>query len=166
VPVLYLGTCWTTGQWFITLELSCCKFPSASTLPGHWLDNRSVVEDHPGVELLQVPQCQYLPGHWLDISLLMYFLINLELCICFVSFAAGFIILISYWLVLVLAGWTVPSNRFKIAIFAFYLFNRHSKTFQNLNHFYIHFLKSKFIEAYSEIFLIFIQYSCSFKPGI
>jgi hypothetical protein len=71
----------------ITLELSCCKFPSASTLPGHWLDNRSVVKDHPGAELLQVPKCQYptwklagqqelsccklpsastLPGHLLD----------------------------------------------------------------------------------------------------
>jgi hypothetical protein len=51
----------------ITLELSCCKFPSASTLPGHWLDNRSVVEDHPGVEsCCKFPSASTLPGHWLD----------------------------------------------------------------------------------------------------
>jgi hypothetical protein len=87
MPVPYLGTVWTKGQLLkITLELSCFKAVPVSYL-GTVLDNRSVVEDHPGVELLQVPQCQYptwavvedhpgvelfqgsasiLPGHWLD----------------------------------------------------------------------------------------------------
>ena len=28
------------GCMEITLELSCCKYPMASTLQGHWEDNR------------------------------------------------------------------------------------------------------------------------------
>lgn len=34
-----------TNCFEITLELSCCKFPSASELPGEWLKNkRSLIE--------------------------------------------------------------------------------------------------------------------------
>lgn len=27
----------------ITFELSCCKYPEASTLPGHWKDNKDAL---------------------------------------------------------------------------------------------------------------------------
>ena len=39
----------------ITLELSCCKHPPASTLPRHWLDNKNALlaymeQTHSGVK--------------------------------------------------------------------------------------------------------------------